>query len=348
MTDKTALIITSISAPNQALRSFAEACGTRGIDFIVVGDVKSPDRFDLAGCDFWSLDRQRGLDLDLARHLPERHYARKNLGYLIAMQRGSEIIIESDDDNHPRDDFWQQRTPSGIARVAEHAGWINVYRYFSDTGVWPRGFPLQYVQKQQPLLDALPERSISCPVQQGLADENPDVDAVYRLVMPLPVTFARLPRLAVGRGSWTPFNSQNTTWFREAFPLLYLPSYCSFRMCDIWRSFVALRICWENGWGVLFHGPTVWQERNQHNLLKDLEEEVAGYVNNEAICANLEKLRLEPGVQNIGRNLIACYRMLVDMKVVGMQEMSLLESWLHDIGHITRDPGSTQPAGPRS
>jgi hypothetical protein len=337
MADKTALIITSISPPNQALRSFAEACSTRGIDFIVVGDVKSPDRFDLPGCDFWSIDRQRGLDLDLARHLPERHYARKNLGYLIAMRRGAGIIIESDDDNYPREDFWQKRVPSSAARVAEHAGWINVYRYFSDTAVWPRGFPLQYVQQQPLAYDALPERELYCPIQQGLADENPDVDAVYRLVMHLPITFDRRPRLIVGNASWTPFNSQNTTWFRDAFPLLYLPSYCSFRMCDIWRSFIALRICWANGWGVLFHGPTVWQERNVHNLLKDLEDEVPGYVNNEAICANLEKLRIEPGIHNIADNMVACYRMLIDMKVVGMHELSLLASWIQDVGKATKE-----------
>ena len=53
------------------------------------------------------------------------------------------------------------------------------------------------------------------------------------------------------------------------YPLLYLPAYCSFRMTDIWRSFVAQRIAWENGWRLLFHGPTMEQERNVHDLMKD-------------------------------------------------------------------------------
>src|SRR5438270_335676 len=82
----------------------------------------------------------------------------------------------------------------------------------------------------------LERKEIYCPIQQGLADENPDVDAIYRLAFPLPLTFRTDRRIALGGSAWCPFNSQNTTWTREAFPLLYLPSYCSFRMTDIWRS----------------------------------------------------------------------------------------------------------------
>jgi hypothetical protein len=66
-------------------------------------------------------------------------------------------------------------------------------------------------------------------------------------------------RVALGAGAWSPFNSQNTAWYPKAYPLLYLPSYCSFRMTDIWRSFVAQRIAWENGWAVLFKSPDVYR-----------------------------------------------------------------------------------------
>jgi hypothetical protein len=75
-----------------------------------------------------------------------------------------------------------------------------------------------------------------------LADENPDVDAIYRLTLPLPIIFNKANNVALGNNSFCPFYSQNRTWFKEAFPLLYLSSHCSFRMTDIWRSFVAQRI----------------------------------------------------------------------------------------------------------
>src|SRR5204863_4881711 len=145
----------------------------------------------------------------------------------------------------------------------------------SEETIWPRGFPLEYLSKVNPELKSKTEK-INCPIQQGLADENPDVDAVYRMSQKLPVNFDKCDPVVLGKNSWCPFNSQNTTWFKEAFPLLYLPSYCSFRMTDIWRSFIAQRIAWTCDWSVLFHNSTVWQERNEHSLLKDFEDEVPG------------------------------------------------------------------------
>jgi hypothetical protein len=72
--------------------------------------------------------------------------------------------------------------------------------------------------------------------EQGIADENPDVDAIYRLILPLPQNFAKDVCVALARGSWSPFNSQNTMWWKYAAPLMYLPSYRNFRITDIWRS----------------------------------------------------------------------------------------------------------------
>ena len=144
-----------------------------------------------------------------------------------------------------------------------------------------------------------PLQKILAPIQQGLADLNPDVDAIYRLTQPLPVSFQKEPkRIALGHGSICPFNSQNTTWFREAFPLMYLPSYCSFRMTDIWRSFVAQRIAWTCGWNILFHEATVWQERNEHAIIKDFKDEISGYCNNREIMDRLMQLDLKERIEH--------------------------------------------------
>ena len=113
--------------------------------------------------------------------------------------------------------------------------------------------------------------------------------------------------MALGKGSWCPFNSQNTTWSGGAFPLLYLPSFCSIRMTDIWRSFVAQRIAWENGWHILFHGATVRQERNDHDLMRDFADEIPGYLHNDRIRKTLEDLPLRGGKPEIMNNIRACY-----------------------------------------
>jgi hypothetical protein len=335
MHHKVFLVITSIAnAEHPVLCDYAEKAKKNGVGFIVVGDTKSPKEFRLDGCDFYSIERQKSLDFLLLKNLPERHYARKNIGYLQAIRQGAEVIVETDDDNFARDDFWANREKLVTARLYQNEGWVNVYKLFSDKNIWPRGFSLEHIQKQPKVF--LPKEKVLCPIKQGLADENPDVDALYRLVAPLPATFEAGADVALGQRSWCPFNSQNTTWFKEAFPLMYLPSHCSFRMTDIWRSFIAQRICWENGWGVRFHSATVWQERNEHSLMRDFADELPGYLHNNEIVQGLEGLTLKAGADSIACNLRACYGMLVEKNMVDRKELELLDAWLQDLSLIIK------------
>ncbi len=327
----TSVVVTSISAPNTALRELASQCKTRGLSFYVIGDVPSPSDFSIDGCEFYSLERQEKTGLRIAALLPKRHYARKNIGYLLAMQAKAGMLLETDDDNIPTSQFWASREPRQIVRTVSGSGWSNVYAYFSEANIWPRGLPLDAIHKPLPAFDALPEIESDCPIQQGLADGNPDVDAIYRLVLPLPISFRADRRVALGTGAWCPFNSQNTAWYPKAYPLLYLPSYCSFRMTDIWRSFVAQRISWENGWDILFKSPDVYQERNEHSLMRDFADEVPGYLNNRLIADQLAVLPLRAGTKNIGENLILCYETLVRLGVVGLEEIPLVKAWVEDV-----------------
>jgi len=134
------------------------------------------------------LKAQRDSGLAYAKICPERHYARKNIGYLLACRDGAEVIIETDDDNLPRPGFWHTRQRQQKVEAVEEPGWINVYRYFTDRLIWPRGLPLTAVQRVSPILTEASTRD--SPIQQGLADENPDVDAIFRLTSPLPAYFS--------------------------------------------------------------------------------------------------------------------------------------------------------------
>jgi hypothetical protein len=329
---KRALVVTSIADDKHPiLKKLTEDAGKSDLSFIVIGDSKSPSSFQLNGCDFWSIERQSSLPFSLAAITPQKHYSRKNLGYLIAIKGGVTELLETDDDNIPRAEFWAERSSQVECSSFENEGWINIYRFFTDKMIWPRGYPLEELQKPHPALTLKKPALSLCPIQQGLADENPDVDAVYRLTYPLPLSFEKKGKIALGKNSWSPFNSQNTYWFKEAFPLLYLPSYCSFRMTDIWRSYVAQRISWECGWSILYHEATVWQERNEHNLMKDFEDEIPGYTNNARICKELQKLELQPGKENIADNMRSCYSKLIEMGVVGPEEMKLLDAWISDL-----------------
>lgn len=325
----TFLVITSISAPNAVLKDCADQSVAHGVNFVVMGDTKSPAQFDLPGCDFWDIDRQLTLPFALVENLPTRHYGRKNLGYLVAMQQGAQIILETDDDNYPRAPFWEGRSRMQAAHSLTNTGWTNVYKYFTDKLIWPRGYALEHLHDPLPELTGMTD--VLCPIQQGLADENPDVDAIYRLTLPLPLSFEQRDSVALGDGAWCAFNSQNTTWFPEAFALLYLPSHCSFRMTDIWRSYVAQRVAWTCGWSVLFHNATVWQDRNEHNLMRDFEDEVSGYTQNRQICLDLASLDLPHGTEHLHNNLLRCYRLLTEKNYVGKEEMPLVEAWVSDV-----------------
>lgn len=331
--NKLFLVITSIAeSTNEVLQQFARECLENNAQFVVIGDEKSPSDFYLIGCDYYSIYRQKELNFTLKEHLPYNHYARKNLGYLVAISKGAEIIIETDDDNLPFSSFWNDKQVTTQAHLLENKGWVNIYKYFTDSHIWPRGFALEHIKDDLPGLKET--ESVYSPIQQGLADENPDVDAIYRLTSFLPVWFNKTNNIALASNSICPFNSQNTTWFKEAFPLLYLPSFCSFRMTDIWRSFIAQRIAWTCGWSIMFHKSTVRQKRNDHNLTKDFADEIEGYCNNNQIVKILGACKLKGGVQNIPENMILCYQELVNFGYFDQKEISLLKNWLNDLNNI--------------
>ncbi|RYD47325.1 MAG: DUF288 domain-containing protein [Verrucomicrobiaceae bacterium] len=328
-TDLTAVVVTSIHAPNPAMKALATGCKEKGWEFIVAGDSKSPASFELDGCRFLSLETQRGSGLAFAAACPEKSYTRKNIGYLTAIQAGAKVIIETDDDNHPRAEFWNTRQREIKAHKIRKSGWVNAYRYFTPDFIYPRGLPLTHAREDVP--ETSGTSTCTSPIQQGLADQDPDVDAVYRMLFPLPFDFdPAADPVYLDQDAWCPFNSQNTTFFDEAFPLLYLPSYCSFRMTDIWRSFVAQRVMHAKGYGILFHNATVWQERNEHDLHRDFLDELPGYTHNEAMRVELSALSLGAD-ESMQVMMEKCYEMMICKEWIRAEEEPLLNCWFKDL-----------------
>ena len=108
--------------------------------------------------------------------------------------------------------------------------------------------------------------------------------------------------------SLSTFNSQNTIWFEEIFPLMYLPVTCTMRCTDIWRSLVALRIMTVNNKKILFLGTTMIQNRNDHNIIVDFIDEVPMYQEKKFIYNELKKLKLKKGNKFYLKNLYLCYK----------------------------------------
>jgi STELLO glycosyltransferases len=325
-------VITTIQEPTDSVRALASRLGELGTTALIVGDAKGPKSYDLANTELIGIEDQRDLPFRLAKLLPTNHYARKNLGYLLAASRRAPRIYETDDDNAPNDAWSPRELGTQVQRVAPRP-WVNVYRFFTDEAIWPRGFPLELISDRSTYANdrETPYEHVEAPIQQGLADNSPDVDAVWRLVMDRALYFEDRPSVWLPPGSWCPFNSQSTWWWPSAYPLMYLPSHCSFRMTDIWRSFVAQRCLWELGHGLVFHSSEVVQQRNEHDLMKDFEHEVPGYLLNRRIAQTLTDLKLQPGQGAVGDNLIRCYETLVAGAFLPADELDGVKAWLADL-----------------
>lgn len=327
-------VITSIQEPTDSVIRLRNQIGEYHGTLIVIGDRKGPDTFSLEGGLLYTLEQQKNLDFHLAAHIPENHYARKNLGYLIAMQNGASCIYETDDDNAPAEN-WKPRQLKKSAVVCPSQKWVNIYQYFSNAQIWPRGFPLEFIQEKPVACNPLLLTEEDFPVQQGLVNGSPDVDAIWRLLFDQKAFwFNEGFDVCLRKNSWCPFNSQNTWWWTPAYPLMYLPSYCSFRMTDIWRSFIAQRCLWDEGYGMLFFAADVIQERNYHNLKKDFESEIPGYLRNEGLCDLLQNIDLSSS-ERMSDKVLSCYEILVANDFFPPEELTLVHAWIHDIKRIS-------------
>lgn len=313
-------IITTINPPTEAVKDWHKRFGDK---LIIVGDKKTPNDWQYEDAKFIPFEASNGFN----NYTPENHYARKNLGYLCAIRNGATLIYDSDDDNYPNEN-WRIRELKIECEAITDSRWVNIYKFVTKEFIWPRGFSLNYINDSLPIR----RKTISDnPIQQGLADGSPDVDAIWRLVKNKEITFTIKRSVLLPPKTWCPFNSQSTWFFPDAFPLLYLPVNASFRMTDIWRSFVAQRCLWEMGYGVTFHSPAeVYQKRNEHDLLKDFEDEISGYLKNDLIVETLSALELKSGKKFTCENIVTCYQALVDKGVLPEAEIRSLIAWIKD------------------
>ena len=112
---------------------------------------------------------------------------------------------------------------------------------------------------------------------------------------------------------------------------MYLPCTVSFRFTDILRGYVAQRIMWEYNYHLGFHKATVYQERNEHNLMKDFEDEIVCYTRIKELVDMLESLSLGNGM---GNDMLTVYSALEQNDFTTPEEIQVLTTWLEDIEDI--------------
>ncbi|WP_133273825.1 STELLO glycosyltransferase family protein [Hymenobacter radiodurans] len=329
---KSFIVITSIFAPTKAVKKFATLADYQ---LVVAGDKKSPAHWSSDNVTYLSVQEQETMGMQMSAKLPYNHYGRKMMGYLHAMQQGAQVIIDTDDDNIPYEGWEFPAMEGDFLTSKDSKGFVNIYKTFTKQHIWPRGLPLDLINSKAHVLqeEELQSESIKIGVWQGLADGDPDVDAIYRLVDNTECFFDDHAPVVLAEGTLCPFNSQNTAFRQELFPLLYLPAYVTFRFTDILRGLVAQPIMWLYGYRLGFTKATVIQERNPHDYVKDFESEIPCYLHPNRVIATVQSA-LDPNA-SVGDNLYKAYVALEKEGIVLPNELELLSLWLTDVKSLT-------------
>lgn len=273
---KKAIVTTTINPPTKALKKFIKIALRDDWHLFIVGDKKTPHaeyeklQREFSRVFYLSPVAQERISPELSELIGWNCIQRRNFGLIAAWKFGAEIIATVDDDNIPYD-FWGQDLTVGLLTEATLVHTDQpVFNPLFFTRYWHRGFPIQLT----PSTWSAPNRRpvvVKPLIQADLWDGDPDVDAVTRIALK-PEANYKVPMPFKGTKPG-PFNSQNTFLHRSVFPTYFLFPHVG-RMDDIWASYVTQH---EFPDSVVYCRPSVYQDRNEHDLVRDMEAEMLGY-----------------------------------------------------------------------
>lgn len=266
------IVTTTINPPTKAVRLFDELPGWH---LVVAGDRKTPDDYRLDHGTYLSPADQEKIDKTLSDLMGWDCIQRRNFGFLVAREMGAEVVAVVDDDNVPLPGWGADVT---VGKPVEANVFTTSLPAFDPVGatnyphLWHRGFPLQLLPERDYSQRA---REVVVPdVQADFWNGDPDVDAICRMQFAPDCTFDE-DRFPIASNAISPFDSQNTflaaSWLEHYF---LFPGVG--RMDDIWAAYYLQG----RGARVLFHKPSVIQERNPHDLVVDMRKEYLGYEHN--------------------------------------------------------------------
>jgi len=213
---------------------------------------------------------------------------RRNIGFLMALQSGSDFLLSIDDDNYcrPDEDAFAAHAvvcdPAHQAQVVEtDLGWFNICSLLEvdhPETTYPRGFP--YFARHKPTPPRFTTAAVDVHINAGLWLEAPDLDAINWLVAPTRATAFTGPALVLGPRTWSPINSQNTALRRDVLGAYYyirmdypLNGMRLGRYGDIFSGYLAEACVKHLGGAIRVGTPLVDHRRNAHNYLGDASDE---------------------------------------------------------------------------
>lgn len=277
------IVTTTINPPTEALTKFSEL---EDFQLVVIGDLKTPhEEFSKINCLYLHPEVQEKKYPALSNLLGWNTIERRNIGFLTALEMGGEIIATVDDDNVPLE-FWGQNLIVGKdLDLPQHSAPV-VFDPLSVTNyphLWHRGYPIQLLKTRREVSTRMQSTSID--VEAQFWNGDPDIDAICRMEH-FPDCEFDDQAFPFTSDPFSPFNSQNTFMTRDALKNYFMFPFVG-RMDDIWGSYVLEA----KGFKVGYSRASVRQVRNQHDLTRDFELEIEGYINSLRL---VEALAIDP------------------------------------------------------
>ena len=271
---------TTINPPTKALKLFAK---NKNCKLIVALDKKSK-KFDLKPSVVLSTEYQEKKWPKLSKLIGWNCIQRRNFAILEAYNRGAEVIALIDDDNIPYKNWFKNIYVDKKIKCKEILTNKKIFDpvgYTNHSNLWHRGLPLELVNNRKYKIGK--KNLIRPDIQANFWNGDPDIDAVCRMIFKPECNFKK-SLFPFFSKKISPFNSQNTLISRKVVRDYFLFPHIG-RMDDIWASFYVT----SKKYKVIYNEPTVYQQRNVHNLIKDFKDEYIGYTNSLNLVENLYK-----------------------------------------------------------
>ena len=274
------IITTTINEPTIATKKFCKIAVEKDFTFVIVGDTKTPHesyrKLENSNVIYLSPEHQEDLYKELSDTIGWKSIQRRNIGFVYAYDQGADIIATIDDDNIPYDSWGDNILVGQDVEIDLFSHKTsNVFDPISPTNhndLWHRGYPIELVPSKNNIeYKGKSQRKVL--IQADFWDGDPDIDALCRLSKMPVCKFNKFNPF--GSNQIAPFNSQNTFLSREVIPYYAVLPHAG-RMDDIWGAYIVQHY-FPNS--VVYNRATVYQDRNEQDLVTNLENEVIGYRN---------------------------------------------------------------------
>ena len=276
------IISTTINPPTEAIKKFDNL---KDWNLIVSGDLKTPPNYKLKNGIYISPKDQEKISKKLSDLIGWNCIQRRNFAMIMAYKQGADIIATIDDDNIPFANWGKNLLIESKVSANKYITKEEAFDPISVTNykhLWHRGFPLQILKNKNKNKD-IKKINSDFDVQADFWNGDPDIDAVCRMEHAPECKF-QTSVFPFTSNKMSPFNSQNTYLKRKVMEHYFLFPHIG-RMDDIWASYYVEA----KGFKVLYNKPSVYQQRNVHDLTKDMKKEYIGYENNLNLINELKK-----------------------------------------------------------